>query len=73
MDENGGELTNEEVGCLIKTIDRNGVAKINQEDFDFFLATMGLKKTHQIFDELSPIPALKDFSTDYLKKAIQDR
>jgi hypothetical protein len=34
---------------------------------------MGLKKTHQIFDELSPIPALKDYSTDYQKKAIKSR
>lgn len=34
---------------------------------------MGLKKAHQIFDELSPIPALKDFSEEYIKQAIKDR
>lgn len=34
---------------------------------------MGLKKTHEIFDELSPIPALKDFSAEYIKKTIYDR
>lgn len=34
---------------------------------------MGLKKAHEIFDELSPIPALRDFSADYIKRAIQDR
>ena len=27
------------------------------------MATLGLKKEHEIFDELSPIPAIKNFQT----------
>lgn len=50
MELNGGDLTNEEIGCLIKTIDKKGVAKVNSEDFNTFMATMGLKKPHVIFD-----------------------
>jgi hypothetical protein len=53
-------------------MDRQGIAKVNQEDFDNFLATMGLKKTHQVFDELSPIPALKNL-VDYSSKDRRDK
>lgn len=57
---------------MIKIMDRQGIAKVNQEDFDNFLATMGLKKTHQVFDELSPIPALKNL-VDYTSKDRRDK
>lgn len=70
MEANGGDLEVEEIGCLIKIMDRQGIAQVGREDFDNFLATMGLKKTHQVFDELSPIPALKNLLdyTDKLRK-----
>lgn len=42
-------------------MDKSGTTQVNQQDLDNFMATMGLKKVHQIFDELSPIPALKGF------------
>lgn len=44
-----------------------------QEDFKYYFATLGLKKEHEIFDELSPIPALKDFQENEIKKALKDR
>ena len=34
------------------------------------MATLGLKKAHDIFDQLSPIPALKD---NQEKKVVKDR
>lgn len=58
---------------MIKLIDRKGEAKIHRNDFKSYLATLGLKKEHEIFDELSPIPALKDFTADYIEKAIKER
>ena len=66
MRDNGEEMSREELGCLIKLIDKKGEAKIHKSDFKSYLATLGLKKEHEIFDELSPIPALKDFNSDYI-------
>lgn len=54
-------------------IDKSGEAKIHPKDLKFYLATMGLKKEHEIFDELSPIPALKDFTPEYIDRAIKER
>jgi len=51
---------------LIKLIDHKGEGKIHIDDFKVFLATLNLKKVHQIFDELSPVPALKDFVSPML-------
>ena len=56
------------MGCLIKLIDRKGEGRVDLEDFKVFLATLGLKKVHAIFDELSPVPALKDFALSVGKK-----
>lgn len=50
MENYGGQLSNQEIGCIIKTIDRKGTGQLSANDFDSFLATMGLKKAHQIFD-----------------------
>lgn len=55
------EISKEEVGCLLRVIDKKGEGQLFLDDFKFFLATLGLKKEHEIFDELSPIPALKEF------------
>ena len=73
MEENGRELSREEIGCVIKLIDKKGEAKIHRQDLKSYLATMGLKKEHEIFDELSPIPALKDFTSEYIQKALRER
>jgi hypothetical protein len=44
--QNGGSLSDDEIGCLIKTIDKKGIARISRDDFDNFIATMGLRKGH---------------------------
>lgn len=64
------EVSIEEVGCLIKLIDKQGEGRVCLEDLKFFLATLGLKKEHEIFDELSPIPALKNFVVPLVKSII---
>lgn len=40
------EISIEEVGCLIRLIDKHGDGRIYLKDFKFFLATLGLKKEH---------------------------
>ncbi len=67
MYNEGVEMSVEEVGCLIRLIDKKGEGRTCLEDFKYFLATMRLKKEHEIFDELSPIPALKNFMAPLLK------
>jgi formamidopyrimidine-DNA glycosylase len=54
-------------------MDRKGVGKIHPADFKNYLATLNLKKPHEIFDELSPIPALKEFTPSYIEKALKSR
>lgn len=54
-------------------IDRKGEGQLYLEDFKFFLATLGLKREHEIFDELSPIPALKESQQAEIKRAVKDR
>lgn len=71
VNDNGGQLTNEEIGCLVSTIDRKGIAKISSEDFEMFLAAMDLKKAHQIFNDFNPFPGLQ--GPDSIKKGIFDR
>ena len=56
----------------MRLIDKHGEGRLCLEDFRFFLATMRLKKEHEIFDELSPIPALKNFVVPLLG-SIYDR
>lgn len=56
----------------MRLIDKHGEGRLCLEDFRFFLATMRLKKEHEIFDELSPIPALKNFVVPLLE-SIYDR
>ena len=46
MEDSGAEISKEEVGCLIKLIDKKGQAKIHKKDFKSYMATMGLKKEH---------------------------
>jgi Ca2+-binding EF-hand superfamily protein len=58
--EQNREISAEEVGCLLAAIDRKGEGQLFLNDFKYFLATLGLKREHEIFDELSPIPALKE-------------
>jgi Ca2+-binding EF-hand superfamily protein len=38
------EISTEEVGCLLRVIDKQGEGQISINDFKFFLATLGLKK-----------------------------
>ena len=44
MEDNGYELSREEIGCVIKLIDKKGEARINKKDLNSYLATLGLKK-----------------------------
>jgi hypothetical protein len=67
------EISPEEVGCLLAVIDRKGEGQLFLEDFKFFLATLGLKREHEIFDELSPIPALKESQQAEIKRSVRDR
>ena len=67
----GKELSIEEVGCLLRIIDKRGEGQLYIEDFKYFMATLGLKKEHEIFDELSPIPALKE--SQEKRKIVKDR
>lgn len=55
---------------MIKLIDKQGEGRVNFDDFKLFLATLGLKKEHEIFDELSPIPALKNFEAPLIRSII---
>ena len=55
----GKEFSTEEVGCVLRVVDKRGEGQLYLNDFKHFFATLGLKKEHDIFDELSPIPALK--------------
>ena len=66
----GKELSAEEVGCLLRIVDKRGEGQMYLNDFKHFMATLGLKKEHEIFDQLSPIPALKEGQE---KKLIKDR
>ncbi len=72
MYNEGVEISIEEIGCLMRLIDKKGEGRICVEDFKFFLATMRLKKEHEIFDELSPIPALKNLAVTLLE-SLQNR
>lgn len=38
------EVSKEEVGCLIRVMDKKGEGQIFINDFKYFLATLGLKK-----------------------------
>lgn len=38
------EISKEEVGCLLRVIDKKGEGQLFLDDFKFFLATLGLKK-----------------------------
>jgi hypothetical protein len=40
------ELSREEVGCLLATVDRKGEGQLFLEDFKYYLATLGLKREH---------------------------
>ena len=44
------EISIEEIGCLLRVTDRQGEGQIYLEDFKFYMATLGLKKPHDIFD-----------------------
>ncbi|MCB0371129.1 MAG: hypothetical protein KDD45_17355, partial [Bdellovibrionales bacterium] len=66
----GKELSTEEIGCLLRIIDKRGEGILYLNDFKHFLATLGLRKEHEIFDELSPIPALKEAQE---RRYIKDR
>ena len=46
----GRELSTEEVGCLLRVIDKSGEGQLYLKDFRHFFATLGLKKEHEIFD-----------------------
>jgi hypothetical protein len=58
--EFGREMSREEAGCLLRIVDKQGEGQIYIDDFKHFFATLGLRKEHEIFDELSPIPALRE-------------
>ncbi len=38
------EISKEEVGCLLRVIDKKGEGQLFVNDFKYFLATLGLKK-----------------------------
>jgi hypothetical protein len=40
------ELSREEVGCLLATVDRKGEGQLFLEDFKYYMATLGLKREH---------------------------
>ncbi len=40
----GQELSIEEIGCLIRVIDKRGEGQLYLDDFKHFFATLGLKK-----------------------------
>jgi Ca2+-binding EF-hand superfamily protein len=42
----GKELSTEEVGCLLRVVDKRGEGQLYIEDFKHFFATLGLKKEH---------------------------
>lgn len=44
------EISTEEIGCLLRVTDRQGEGQLYLEDFKFYMATLGLKKPHDIFD-----------------------
>lgn len=44
--EFGREITQEEVGCLLRIMDRTGEGQIYLRDFKYYFATLGLKKEH---------------------------
>ena len=48
--DNNRELSPEQAGCLLATIDRKGEGQPYLDDFKYFLATLGLKREHEIFD-----------------------
>lgn len=73
MKQNLVELSREEIGCILRLIDKKGEGHLYLDDFKLYLATLGLKKEHEIFDELSPIPALKDFHENEVNFSVKDR
>jgi Ca2+-binding EF-hand superfamily protein len=44
--ESGREISREEVGCLLRVVDKRGEGQLYIGDFKHFLATLGLKKEH---------------------------
>ena len=54
-------------------VDKKGEGHVYLDDFKVYLATLGLKKEHEIFDELSPIPALKDYHEKEMSLSVKDR
>ena len=42
----GKELSAEEVGCLLRIVDKRGEGQMYLNDFKHFMATLGLKKEH---------------------------
>ena len=67
----GQSISTEEVGCLLRVMDRTGEGQVTPQDFMAHAATLGLKKEHEIFDELSPIPALKPALKGFLENIIR--
>lgn len=49
----------EELGCVVKLLDRHGDGDIKADDMRRYLATLNIKKESEILDELSPIPTIK--------------
>jgi Ca2+-binding EF-hand superfamily protein len=42
----GKELSIEEIGCLLRVVDKRGEGQLYLNDFKHFLATLGLRKEH---------------------------
>jgi hypothetical protein len=50
MSDNHIDLSVEEIGCLLRLIDKKGEGHLYEDDFKHYLATLGIKKEHEIFD-----------------------
>ncbi len=42
----GKELSIEEIGCLLRVVDKRGEGQLYLNDFKHFFATLGLRKEH---------------------------
>jgi len=59
MNENDCVLTTDEIGGIMRLLDKHGDGDIKPDHLRQYLATLNIKKESEILDELSPIPAIK--------------
>jgi Ca2+-binding EF-hand superfamily protein len=59
MAENDCVLTTEELGGIMRLLDKHGDGDIKPDHLRQYLATLNIKKESELLDELSPIPTIK--------------